>query len=146
MARRERPVPRQPGHDMRELGIDGPGKTAPHLAPAIPLEGRGQAVANLRTSTGARLCCACQRSYCIYWASQLSGLPPKALDKRIVISGEMPGRPLSSIDRVLRETERPFAASVTVSPRGSRHWRRMSAPGWGGCYMSMGMTSRWWPG
>ena len=41
MARRERPVLGEPGHDIRKLGIDGPGEAALLLAPVIPLEGRG---------------------------------------------------------------------------------------------------------
>ena len=60
--------------------------------------------------------------------SQLSGLPPNACERRMAISGEIPMRALSSIESVLRETASPFAASVTVSPRGSRHWRRTNAP------------------
>ena len=55
----------------------------------------------------------------------------------MAISGEIPRRPLSSIDSVFRETARPFAASVTVSPSGSRHWRRMNVPGWGESCMSI---------
>ena len=35
----------------------------------------------------------------------------------------------------------PWRVSVTVSPRGSRHWRRMNAPGWGGSCMSIGVAS-----
>lgn len=46
-----------------------------------------------------------------------------ASDSRIAISGEIPRRPLSRSESVLRETASPFAASVTVRPRGSRHWR-----------------------
>ncbi len=29
---------------------------------------------------------------------------------------------------------------VTVNPGGSKHWRRMSAPGWGGSCMSTGVA------
>ena len=91
-----------------------------------------QAATNRWTGTSSRSCCACRRSYCNCCCNQLSALPPKACERRMAISGEIPSRPLSSIENVLRETARPLAASVTVSPSGSRHWRRMNAPGWGG--------------
>ena len=42
---------------------------------------------------------------------------------------------------MLRETASPFAASVTVRPRGSRHWRRMNSPGCGGLYINMEESS-----
>ena len=67
-----------------------------------------QAAANLRTSTGSRLCCVCQRSYCNCCVSQLSGLPPNASDSRMAISGDMPRRPLSSRESVLRDTASPL--------------------------------------
>ena len=98
---------------------------------------RRQAAANLRTRTSSRSCWTCQRSYCNCCCNQLSGLPPKACDSRMAISGEIPSRPLSSMDSVLRDTARPLAAAVTVSPSGSRHWRRINAPGWGGLCMSI---------
>ena len=65
---------------------------------------RAQAATNRRTTTSSRSCCACQRSYCNCCCSQLSGLPPNAWESRMAISGEIPSRPLSSIDSVFRET------------------------------------------
>jgi hypothetical protein len=46
----------------------------------------------------------CARSYCACWTSQLSTLPPKALDKRTAISGDMPRFPLTSSESVFRVT------------------------------------------
>ena len=41
VARRERPVFCQLGHNARKLGIDGPGEAASSFAPVIPFEDRG---------------------------------------------------------------------------------------------------------
>ena len=41
----------------------------------------------------------------------------KPRERRMAISGEIPMRPLSSIERVLRDTASLFAVSFTVSPR-----------------------------
>ncbi len=41
MARRQRPVLRKIGHDMRQFGIDGPGETTSLFAPVVSFEGRG---------------------------------------------------------------------------------------------------------
>jgi len=55
-----------------------------------------------------------------------------APESRIPISGEIPRRPLRSMESVLRDTATPFAASVTVNPGGWRHCRRTTPPGWAG--------------
>jgi hypothetical protein len=44
----------------------------------------------------------------------------------------MPECPFNNSEKVLRVTPKPFAASVTVKPKGSRHNSRIVSPGWGG--------------
>lgn len=77
-------------------------------------------------------CWACHRSNCIWWFSQLSGLPPKAFDKRMAITGVTQECPFKRLDSVFLVIPSPAAASVTVSPKGSRHISRISSPGCGG--------------
>lgn len=48
------------------------------------------------------------------------------------MTGEIPDRPLTMSDNCLRLTPSPLAASVTVSPNGSRQSYRTDRPGWGG--------------
>src|SRR5260370_40952370 len=76
-------------------------------------------------------------SYCACCVSQLSALPPKTLDNRTAISGEIPRFPFTSSDRVVRVTPSAAAASVLVSPRGSMHWRSTRPPGCGGFFIGM---------
>ena len=97
----------------------------------------GYAATNFRTVILSRCCCVRQRSYCICCCNQLSGLPPKPCERRMAISGEIPRRPLSNMESVFRDTARPLAASVTVSPSGLRHCRLITSPGCGGSCMSM---------
>jgi hypothetical protein len=66
---------------------------------------------------------------------------PKALARRKAISGEMPDLPLSSPDKALRVTPSPWAAAVTVNPRGSIHSCRTILPGCGGFFINTGVTS-----
>jgi hypothetical protein len=53
--------------------------------------------------------------------SDVSAVLPNACSNRIAISGDTPLWPLSSYDSPSRVTPRPFAASVTERPSGSRH-------------------------
>ena len=53
------------------------------------------------------------------------------------MTGEIPDRPLTMSDNCLRLTPSLFAASVTVSPSGSRQSYRTDSPGWGGFVMAM---------
>src|SRR6266851_8393915 len=76
-------------------------------------------------------------SYCTCCVSQLSALPPKTLDNRTAISGEIPRFPFTSSDRVVRVTPSAAAASVMVRPRGSMHWRSTRPPGCGGFFIGM---------
>jgi hypothetical protein len=73
------------------------------------LDLRDQAATNRRTCRFFRFRSACQRSYWTCWFSQLSGVVPKATDKRMAISGEMPARPFRMADRVFRLTPRAAA-------------------------------------
>src|SRR5260370_22000430 len=77
-------------------------------------------------------------SYCACCVSQLSALPPKTLDNRTAISGEIPRFPFTSSDRVVRVTPSAAAASVMVSPRGSMPWRSTRPPGCGGFFIGRG--------
>src|SRR5262245_31676171 len=69
--------------------------------------------------------------------SQLSALPPKALDSRTAISGEMPRLQFTNSESVTRVTPSAWAASVIDSPIGSMHSRRTTPPGCGGFFISM---------
>src|SRR6185437_5888237 len=77
------------------------------------------------------------RSYCACWTSQLSALPPKALDSRTAISGEIPLLPFTSSESVTRETPSAWAASVIVKPNGSMHSSRTKLPGCGGFFIGI---------
>lgn len=72
------------------------------------------------------------RSYCACCTSQLLELPPKTLDNRTAISGEIPRFSFTSSDNVVRVTPRNAAASVMLKPKGSMHWRNTKASrvGW----------------
>src|ERR1700686_1393617 len=80
----------------------------------------------------------CARSYCACWTSQLSALPPKTLDKRTAISGDMPRFPFTSSESVFRETPSASAACVMVNSNGSMHSCRTTVPGCGGFFICMG--------
>src|SRR6266566_3856258 len=77
------------------------------------------------------------RSWCACWVSQLSALPPKTLDNRTAISGEIPRFPFTSSDSVVHVTPSAAAASVMVRPKGSMHWRSTKPPGCGGFFIGM---------
>jgi hypothetical protein len=66
----------------------------------------------------------------------LRGAHP-AFSSRIAISGETPLWPFRSSDNDPRETPSPFAAAVTVKPRGLRHSSRRISPGCGGSNICM---------
>jgi hypothetical protein len=85
--------------------------------------------ANTLTLISPSFCMTCQRSYWLCWINQLSGLPPKAFDSRIAISGEIPNRPFNRADKVFLETPSPLAASVTVNPNGSMQRALITSPG-----------------
>jgi hypothetical protein len=85
--------------------------------------------ANALTLISPCFCITCQRSYWLCWINQLSGLPPKAFDSRIAISGEIPNRPFNRADKVFLETPSPLAASVTVNPNGSMQRALITSPG-----------------
>src|ERR1035441_3153870 len=77
------------------------------------------------------------RSKCACCVSQVSALPPKTLDRRTAISGEIPRFSLTSSDIVVRVTPRAAAACVMVKPKGSIHWRSTKPPGCGGFFIGM---------
>jgi hypothetical protein len=69
---------------------------------------------------------------------------PNACSSRIAISGEIPAWPLSSAGNPLGVTPRPFAASVTDRPSGSRHSSLMTSPGCGGlCQQFRTLAEPW---
>lgn len=51
------------------------------------------------------------------------------MESRTAISGVIEPRPLTMAERVLRLTPRAFAASVTLTPSGSRHSDLTISPG-----------------
>src|SRR5206468_3936817 len=119
-------------------------KTRTERRPSLALTGRREqrerrfgsallgvfyARASLTTLSCFRRCSACQRSYCACWLSQLSEDVPKAMERRTAISGLIPARPFRIAERVFRLTPRASAASVTVTPSGSRQRVLMIAPG-----------------
>ncbi len=59
--------------------------------------------------------------------SQVSGVDPNAVKRRIDISMDMPAFAFTNSDNAWRVT--PRAALVTESPSGSRHSRRTIPPG-----------------
>jgi len=64
--------------------------------------------------------------------SHISGLEPNAFDNRSAMSTDMPARSFTRSESACRVMPRPFAASVTDRPSGSKHCRRTMPPGWGG--------------
>jgi len=72
------------------------------------------------------------RSYACCIFSQVSGLLPNALDRRMAISGEMAPRQLMTRESVLRWTPRISAASCMLNPRASMQSYLTERPGWGG--------------
>src|ERR1035441_10333243 len=69
--------------------------------------------------------------------NEVSGVLPKALVKRMAISGLIPDLPLTTLLRAWRVTPRTFAPAVTDRPSGSRQALSMLAPGWGGSCIGM---------
>src|SRR5271165_1521082 len=67
--------------------------------------------------------------------SHTSALPPKALWRRIAISGEIPLLPLTRLLSACRVTPSAWAPLVTLKLRGSRQSCRTDNPGWGGFFM-----------
>src|SRR4029077_10912523 len=115
---------------------DGQGVALPCLpggtgVPTTIQRGRGYAAESFLTLSSPRRCSACHRSYCACWFIQLSADVSKAMDRRTAISGLMPVRPFNKLDSVLRLTPSALAASVTLTPKGSRHNVRKISPGWG---------------
>src|SRR6266403_3827675 len=76
-------------------------------------------------------------SYCACCVGQLSALPPKTLESRTAISGEIPRFSFTSSDSVVRVTPSAAAASVIVKPKGSIHCRSTKPPGCGGFFIAM---------
>src|ERR1035438_2394757 len=74
------------------------------------------------------------------WVSQVAALPPKTLERRTAISGEIPRFSLTNSDRVVRVTPRAAAACVMVKPSGSMHWRSTKPPGCGGFFIGIVKT------
>src|SRR5437867_5251930 len=67
----------------------------------------------------------------------VSGVLPKAFERRIAISGEMPVLPLIRLDKDCRVIPRTFAPAVTDKPSGSRHDTRTALPGCGGFFIGI---------
>src|SRR5467141_1823454 len=65
------------------------------------------------------------------------GAPPKTLESRTAISGEIPRFPFTSSDKVVRVTPSAAAASLMVKPKGSMHWRNTKPPGCGGFFIGI---------
>src|ERR1700690_1850885 len=72
---------------------------------------------------------------------QISGVAPKALERRMAMSGDTPAWPLMRRERVVRLTPSAFAPAVTDRPNGSRQLSRTDSPGCGGFFMGMGVFS-----
>jgi len=53
------------------------------------------------------------------------------MDERTAISGLIPAFPLIILDNVFRLTPSAFAASVIVTPKGSKQSSFIINPGWG---------------
>src|SRR5580693_7157974 len=80
-----------------------PSRSISHMSCPVPLR-----YANLLTLIRSAFTWA--RSYCACCTSQLSALPPKALDNRTAISREMPRFSFTNSDTVVRVTPRAPAA------------------------------------
>jgi hypothetical protein len=81
---------------------------------------------------------------CACCTSQLSALPPKTLDSRTAISGDMPRFSFTSSDKVVRVTPRAAASSLMLKLKGSIHWRKTTPPGCGGFFIVIsGIVTRY---
>src|SRR5271154_2988476 len=70
----------------------------------------------------------------------MSGVAPKALERRMAMSPETPAWPLMRRERVVRLTPSAFAPSVTDRPNGSRQLSRTDRPGCGGFFIGIGVS------
>src|SRR3546814_2468719 len=71
----------------------------------------------------------------------VSAPPPNALSSRMAISGEIPAWPFTRSESCLRLTPSCLAASVTLSPKGSRQSCLTDRPGCGGFFMGIALSA-----
>ena len=129
---RRRPVPnnppaKKPPHDRSRIIFDRP---QIRIAPATFTDQAALRSTRYSLFTFKRDARreACHRSYSICMPSHVSGAPPKALVRRIAISGEIPERPLINSERVLRVTPKARGPPSRKCPEAPDILREQALP------------------